>query len=293
MPLMPSRLTTLAILAFWLFVAGWFVAREVWPHLASDAPPAFVIDITDEAIRQVVPVRWVLYRNGERLAALRTTTEYRESDDSFLLTSAMGDADIVAAGTFKCRVHSLVNVYRVNRAGELHGSETKLAMTVFGVDVKMTIAAEVRGNQAQPYCRLEYPGGILEPALKPIPVARAGVLNPLHPVHRIVGLKPGMRWRLPLVDPLADAYRAAVEGLAQSVLGPNAPALPFATGPRTVLADVTGSTPFDWNGNAVSCYVIEYRGDDAKARTWVRTRDGAVLRQEASSLGEELALQRE
>ena len=41
-----------------------------------------------------------------------------------------------------------------------------------------------------------------------------------------------------------------------------------------------------WNGEAVSCWVIEYRRDEPVARTWVRASDGKVLKQEAFQKGE-------
>src|SRR5262249_14199990 len=41
------------------------------------------------------------------------------------------------------------------------------------------------------------------------------------------------------------------------------------------------------------CYVIEYRGEERPAHTFVRIRDGAVMRQEAYALGTLIALQRQ
>jgi hypothetical protein len=52
----------------------------------------------------------------------------------------------------------------------------------------------------------------------------------------------------------------------------------------------------EWDGAPQPCFVIDYRaesGDDFTGRTWVRTSDGLVLRQEARSNEETLVLQRE
>ena len=42
-----------------------------------------------------------------------------------------------------------------------------------------------------------------------------------------------------------------------------------------------------------ACWVIAYRSGEARAKTWVRVSDGKVLRQEASLLGDHIALERE
>jgi hypothetical protein len=75
-------------------------------------------------------------------------------------------------------------------------------------------------------------------------------------------------------------------------LGGQAAALPGA--PTVLQARVlTELQPMDWNGESHLCLIIEYRGEEHTARTWVRQSDGLVLRQEATAHGETLVLQRE
>src|SRR5947199_7013820 len=86
-PLMPSRTLTSLIVAGWLASTGWFVARDVWPQLRSGEPPPFTIELADEALRQLVPTRWMVLHNGQKVGTVRTTLIYDEQSDSFALDS--------------------------------------------------------------------------------------------------------------------------------------------------------------------------------------------------------------
>jgi len=117
---------------------------------------------------------------------------------------------------------------------------------------------------------------------KPVPVARTGsVLNPLHPVNRIKGLRPGQTWRMPLLDPVAKA-----QGALEHLLGKNdAPFLNARVLPQPqMLPDHPSPIP---------CLVIEYDDEETRPRTWVQVGSGLVLRQEASQLGRRMILQRD
>ena len=48
---MPSRTLSIAIVVFWLLTAAWYVERVIWPRITSSAPPQYVIDLADEALR--------------------------------------------------------------------------------------------------------------------------------------------------------------------------------------------------------------------------------------------------
>jgi len=51
--------------------------------------------------------------------------------------------------------------------------------------------------------------------------------------------------------------------------------------------------PLTYNGNEHACLVIEFRGENMTAHTWVRAGDGLVLRQDATVWGDSLVLERE
>jgi hypothetical protein len=91
-----------------------------------------------------------------------------------------------------------------------------------------------------------------------------------------------------LTDPRSDILRAVVA----RALGGQAPS--FAAPPAALLAHVLQEPQvMEWNAESHLCLVIEYRGEEYTARTWVRQTDGIVLRQEADAHGETVVLQRE
>jgi hypothetical protein len=299
---MPSRTFTLAVVLFWLATAVWFFDRDVWPHLRPGEAPPYTIELADEATRQAVPVRWALSRNGQSLGTLRTTFRYHDADDTFELTAASPELTLLrTAGVLDIKVLNLSDQARVTREGELRAMQSDITVRVQGPLVggertaQIAIAAEVRNGRLERRCRVEVPGlGTFEPALEPVPPTRGSVLNPLHPVPRLTGLRPGQHWRQPLVDPRSDTLKAVLANLPG---GESASGL-AARGPQVLLAEVRPATEaLTWEGGEHACWVVEYRGDlegeEFRARTWVRVSDGLVLRQEAEAHRETLELQRE
>jgi len=286
---LPSRVTVIGIFAFWCLSLGWFVRKELAPTWGASHAPPYAIELADEAIRQAVPVVWTVHRNGEFLTTATTRVEYVEPDDTFRLSCEIRKFDLVAGRSLAVTVNDLRNVYRVSRAGELLAMQTDVAVTAGGSRFDLMMSAEVKDGRAWTRCAVRSPWGSFEPTPVQVNVSASGMLNPLHPVQRVRGLRPGQRWSMPLVDPLADALRVALERFVQDTLG--GPRLRFP-GPRTLVAEVTGPRGLEWNGREHDCYVIEYGGDDYRAATWVRVRDGLVLRQEAGSNGDEFVLQR-
>ena len=133
----------------------------------------------------------------------------------------------------------------------------------------------------------------LDPPASHMGIADAGALNPLHPVHRLRNLRPGQRWVQPLTDPLADAQRMALSEIAKRYTGVDFKQFAGPAKAKNLLAEVAGPKSLEWHDEMQDCYVITYRGDNYAASTWVRVADGLVLRQEASSSGDEWTLQRD
>src|SRR5262249_24757669 len=136
---------------------------------------------------------------------------------------------------------------------------------------KVHAHGQVQGRNMLPFGWVEGPDGRRELNAEPVRISTyVAVLNPLHPVNRVLGLHPGHSRRMPLVDPLSDILATIGQ-------------LP---GTRSALlfleAEVSEPQTLPWAGQDVPCLVIEYRDeDDAIARTWIRESDGLVLRQEA------------
>ena len=287
---MPPRYLTLAIVAFWLATTGWLCYREVWPHFRSDEAPPFTIDLADEAQLKIQRIRWVILRadkEGEKpIGRARTWVDHRPADDTFELHSEIEQLRL-GSGLITIKVPQMASMYRVNREGDLKEMSARAAASLAGFEVKAQVNGEVHEQRFWPHCQIQTSGwGPHDLDLDPVVVSSHGtVLNPLHPVNRLVGLRSGQRWRMPLVDPMADALRAmAAKELPVSKMGP-----------RFLDAEVLPTLRhLSWNGNEVPCRVIEYRSEDGfKASTWVRESDGLVLRQQAELGNDVVILQRE
>jgi hypothetical protein len=303
---MPSRFLALGIVTFWLATTAWFVARDLFPHWRSGQAPPYSIDLTDEAVRQVVPARWRIERNGQLLGTLRTLLRANEADNTYELLAACPELELLDVTVpLVGRLHVVARNYEdrlgVTREGELRAMETKIDLVVRAgagpvAVAKAELAAEVRGQRVERRFRISAPGlGEFAPALEPGEAIRGSVLNPLHPIHRLAGLQPGQHWRQPLVVPHEEIVRAALAKLpgaesAAAALGQNEPRwLDAAVRPTIELVD-SDSGP-------VECLVIDYRGEwhgeEQTAHTWLRRDNGLVLRQEASSAGQSIVLIRE
>jgi len=84
---MPPRFLTLAIIAFWVAMTGWFLSRDLWPRLRPGDLPPFPVSLTDEGASTQASVRWEV-STGDGLAPIydvSTWVTYHETDDTFEL----------------------------------------------------------------------------------------------------------------------------------------------------------------------------------------------------------------
>ncbi len=297
---MPSRLGVGFILLFWLAATAHVGYREVWPRLFSDGPPPLRIDLADEAA-QSLPTHWDVYRGDQRIGKLTTRTQYVEADDSFRFVNAYTHLSLEFAGV-ALEVPRAETTVRVTRSGELReqhmtGDLTAAVRTKLGA-VKLggataEVTGVVQGGQLVGHCKITSPLGDIDRPLEPVAVPQGQVLNPMMPVGRLRDVQPGRRWVIRKVDPLQDAvYLLVREAAKKSDL--LAGSLP-RPGDAELIAEVRSSPErLERPGKEpVECWVIEYRGEEAQARTWVSTADGRVLRQEASGFGERLRFDRQ
>jgi hypothetical protein len=301
---MPSRLGVGFILLFWAVTTAVVGYREVWPWLASDGPPPLRIDLADEAAA-ARPAGWGVYRGNQRIGSLVTRMEYVADDDTFRFVNTYQGLSFDFAPV-ALRIPRLQTVVRVTRSGELR--EQHMTGTLSG-SFKMPLgtlpigeaAAEVTGvvenGQLVGRCKIWYPASSATPtidrALEPVPVPAGQVLNPMMPVGRLRDVQPGRRWVIREVDPLRDAVNILLrEAAKDSQVAMSA--LPRPEN-RELLAEVRSKPEklVRADGQSVECWVIEYRGDEVVARTWVSVADGRVLRQEAAGFGEQLRFERE
>lgn len=291
---MPPRFVTLLIIAGWLASSGWLFYRDLWPSLRPGEPPPFIIDLADEAQRQAFHTRWNVFRDNKEIGKLSTWVEYRETDDTFALKSKIDKLDgLHFFSVFQVQVKKMESTYRITRDGDLRDIKVEFAADVVYPLGRHHFEGDVDGRvedrRFAPRFKLSssaFPE--LDLKLEPVEVAaRGSMLTPMHPVNRVLGLRAGKRWRMPLVDPLRDALASTAKEMFKGIGIAEGPGIRFLDAevlnePRLV----------EWGDREVPCLIIEYRGEDMVAHTWVRLGDGMVLRQEAKWHGDHLVLQR-
>jgi hypothetical protein len=294
---MPSRWLCLLIVAFWLAATGLLYVRELAPSLREHDPPPYVIDLTAET--QVVHPRvvWIVLQNGQVSYVAKTWMDHNEEDDSFSLFADIKpalppllDKSVVPDSLL---LQHFVSSYRVSREGRLlelevsgelsHRPVPGLPELGFRPEFKLTGRVVDGGMLA----RLQLPQfkGIVREADSTFrfPVSQNGtIFLPLHPVHKIKGVRPGASWRVPEIDPLSDAAKAWLRRFAIDLPG---------GGERFLNARVRErpeAFPYDMGDEQQHvCWVIDYRdADDPEkltAATWVEVDTDLVLCQEAKS----------
>jgi hypothetical protein len=276
---MPPRWLSLAIVVFWLGTTGWLFWHDLWPRYRPGNPPPFTIDLTEEVQNKERIIGWTVYQNGQKMFAATTWVHYDERDDSFSLYAKYVPVTRGRGLVRGLALKHFTSCDRVSREGDLLATEVHLELDTFDLD----ITGEVRDGVLRPRLRsmvLDVPE-----ALQPSPVklpTHGSMFQPLHPLNRIEGLRPGQTWRQPCFNPLADSFKAlALFGGSRS-------------GERYMSARVLPEPQTCTIQNRTkTCLVIEYTGADGNARTWVEQSSGLVLRQEADLEGDEWEMRRD
>ena len=257
---MPSRHFAAAIVIFWLGTTGWMLYRDLWPRLNTRDAPPFTIDLDEEAGGERSAVHWIVRWKGQRVGSANTWVQrHWPTNDTYQLRSKY------QFESFKMSildVKKMDSTYWVTKEGELREVEAKVTIAIQGfrgpMEVKVT--GVVEDHRLTPHLRItNSPLG-----------DRELDLDAVEPWNRLADVRPNQRWQITVFDPLADSIAAALPGASG--------------GTRTLEAGVRESTDQDFQfvrGQKTPCTVIEYRGENLKALTWIRTSDGLVLRQEA------------
>jgi hypothetical protein len=278
---MPSRTVVAGILLFWLGMTTWYMVRErAFPWLREDSPARFRIELTDEV--GVSTVNWKVFFQQKPVGQGRTETKMLH-DRSFELSShfrfdALSPVKNVEVKTFH-------TAYRVDREGNLLGISAKANVETFGLSVAMEMDDAVEEGKLTLHPKLAFGDqSVNAPPIGPVDLNKRGsILNPMHPMSRLPGLRAGMRWRVPLFDPIEAS--SSVPGLATLA----------DAGPKELDAEVK-LDDFEWNGENTPVYKIDYREpgkDRIVAGTWVRCEDALVLQQWAHHGQFELTLVRQ
>lgn len=307
---MPPRTWVVAITVFWLVTVGWLYQRDLWPRLRSDEPAPFSFDLADEAriemndrpLRsplgapfkpeiapkgQTRPVQWGIQRNGEDFKDYtETRVLYRRRDHTLEQISELkllpNERDVVRLNRdvgndplvrVECAFHINWNGELLDVMGDIWvrgpGKPDQIKMAQFdGV---------VRDGQLIPQWWIDEADGRKTTSMGPVPLSnRGGILSTSHPPNRIIGLKVGQHWTVPLLD-LMSVVRTRTP---QPVLQLEA----------QVDQDELGRPP---NQTSIPCYLVTYRHQGSTCvRTWVQQSDGLVLRYEVLRPGDRLLFER-
>lgn len=295
---MPSRPTVVVIVLFWAASVGWVGYRDVWPRLAASGPPPIAIDLGDEA-SQLVPVRWTVYRGDQKVGRLTSRMTYLDADDTFLLAHKYTNLTF-DFGRVRTVFPDVTLTTRVTRTGALREQGMKGVMQVqlqtdaghqTLAEARALVEGEVRDGVFRGRCDLDSPLLKVKRDLDPVPVPEGQALSPMQPVGRVAHVRGGQRWAVHEINPLRDAMSSVLKGF----VGQQGFGLPEEKREAFIATVGDRPEPLAWGKDRaeVACWVIEYRGGDARVRTWVRTDDGRVLRQEATREGEQIALERD
>jgi len=273
-----------------LTTSALFFRREWWPYLEPDAPPPFTIDLLDEA-RDSVPGTWKVSRNGEPVLTAKTNVDHNAADNTFTLWAEFqppfGKPAKPREGALA--IQGMSSRYRVTPEGRLLHLNASAAASYLPpfvatrtpVGGRIELSGDVVDGRFSGRYHVEVEGVLNHSGNVSVPVSSQGaVLLPLHPLKHIYGLRPGQRWRVPVVDPLDDLQAALLPGGQRDPIYLDA----------RVLAE---PQPLSWGNQQRECLVIEYSGEEMSGRTWVRRPDGLVLQQEVSKSGDTWTLRRD
>ena len=280
---MPPRLITAAILAFWLAMTGLLIHHEVVPMMLADVAPTFQPDLTDEIGSPMVA--WTVLHDGKRIGTATSKVIANEDRTYEFRSSAHFDQFKFGTPNQPIHVHSTESMYRVTEKGKLLAFAGKVGVSSGPQEAVPGAPAFLLGIEGEVTDGVCTPRVFFQAAELPLDKIdlphQGSIVNPMHLLNRLRGLRAGQTWRIAMVDPLRI--------IANKLLGD---ILKGTTIP-TLIAEVKTDT-LTWDRKEVECFVIEYREPtkEVTARTWVRQRDGLVLQQEATHLGFEMITRR-
>ncbi len=299
---MPNRWICAVIIFMWISTTGWLFWTEVLPDLIPGEPPPFSIDMLDESSTGRSDVLWMVRQDGtethlastrieffnanwaDRQFSIWNSLKHYPTNDTFQISIRFIPLDRNAmAGPV---IYGFRSAYIVTLRGDLRATQTEVTLTK-PLKIGILFSGEVVEGQFLASYQISGLGGLL-PGLErgtfqPIPARSGSVLDPMHPVNRIRGLRLGQEWRMTLIDPVNDL----LSGSTFNVSGLQQPE-------RSLHARVLPALQFlNWRHRDRTCFVVEYEGKNVHAKTWVEKTTGLVLQQEASGTGPKIVLTRE
>lgn len=301
---MPTRTTTAGIVAFWILTMAWLFHREIWPRLSVDEAPPFAVTLIEEAhdASRRYGDRWqVFHPKHHRVGTVLTKVIFQPDEDLYELTGRFELFSLPKPGapptpppSFSLRgpysteqqpvlIKSSYFVTGEGRLRRIHvevitqpKQDTVLSTLPSPIETSVTGTIADQHLSAYWWCQVsDKADERIDQNLDPVPVSTyGGVVNPFQPVPRLPGLHSGKTWRIPMINPLALAYKNRRPEIQ-------------------ILDAVVSEGELELRGNKIPCFIINYIGDNARIiRTWVRQSDNMVLRQEVNLAGQVLEISR-
>ena len=261
---MPPRWAVFAIVVSWLVAISWLIHRDMWPQWfpPPDEPPRYEVNMTDEFGSNHTD--WQVFLDGED--AGMGSSEVRDLGDGTLEFSTVIRFQKKPLFKFCTYLGSTNRITNKGELKELH-LRVKVLFEQLKIDQAVEIGLSAKIEDGHLQSKLSFMGEAKE--LDPIEVPENGIVfNPAHLGTRIRQLRKGQTWRVPMVD--VGAILKKAQGIFDTDL----------------CAEVSDEI-IQWSGQDVLCFRIDFsqRGKGVIASTWVRRRDGQVLKQQASMFG--------
>lgn len=255
------------ILVGWIATTAWWFVRDVAPWLGADKlgyRQLLAKRASDES------TNWRVLIDGKQVGSILSGVQPKTNGGFSVWSQAMLKSSLVSsavgiAGDGDFSVQLSVDV---SPLGRLSTFEVRISMrsemgagTEFGA-----VRGKVEGEELslQPILNSQPMGQPIKIRFDP----STPIGGDFSPTDKIPGLWVGRRWTTRVIDPQAVLLGGGF----------------LSSGPptREVVHSVVGSERIIWNEIAWDCFVVEDRHSDKIGKTWVRSSDGLVLRQQAA-----------
>lgn len=225
--IMPPRSVIVVVVLFWLASSVWLFQREIQPRLASGESPLFALAHDDDKKQERISATWTAYYKpaGSKLELpyrIQTTVVHHDKrkEDLFELVAHMRPASDQRTNFLQIfHLGDLETTYRVRRHGLMTGRMVGIKATVaFHQGSTQQIGDQigefesaVRGERYQIDWNTKNQKKNESGTLDEDASLAGAILMPLHPLESMPGLRPGQRWELHALDPLAATLTSSAQ----------------------------------------------------------------------------------
>lgn len=268
------------IILFWGITSGWLVVTKIVPSLRPGAPPGYQALSASDAVLE--PVAWTVEWN-ERPVGWALTELERAPDGGLLVRSRLRFDRMPFGELIPGWVAALMPVSvprdmatEIETRGHMEidpsGQLRRFSSVVSVPAAFQTITLEGSCRQGSLAMHVQA-GSLTYDVSRDLP-GQITLGDEFTPQAILPGLYEGRRWTMPVYNPLRAAHSPL----------------------EILLAEVGGEDMLYWDNRLMRVDLVTYRetattGGEPRCRLWV-DKEGRVLKQEASILGEKLAFVR-